>query len=237
MLCPGLFLCPPSCCRSWRWIGAKLQTGRGWVWRIYISNRTDVCFLFSQASAHMLYFWAVVNFKGKTEVTGGCQLYAISGHHGISGYSWFKTNAGNVWRRCFLHQVHFNISGKVFSCRTTCSTLYNSAGTNPSFSWGSGFRLRWSLSQESISSFLCQFFFLSCSHETGKGLMAISIGKCLHFAVKKLFFVINPCCYEYLKVPFIIVPGTMSAAVSNVLYIFHSLRLWKGCWIQSLSAG
>lgn len=30
---------------------------------------------------------------------------------------------------------------------------------------------------------------------------------------EKMFFVINPCCYEYLNVPFIIVPGTMLAAV------------------------
>lgn len=59
----GLFLCPPTGCRSWGWAGAKLQTGRGWLWRIYISNRTDVCFLSSQTSARMLYFgkrWAVL---------------------------------------------------------------------------------------------------------------------------------------------------------------------------------
>lgn len=119
----GCSLCPPTCRRSWRWIGAKLQTGRGWVMEDlhFQQDRCLLSFLPSICS-HAL-FWEVVNFKGKTKVTGGCQPSAVRGHCGTSGCSWFRTNGGNVWRRGFLPQGCLNLSGKVFSCRTTYSTL------------------------------------------------------------------------------------------------------------------
>lgn len=121
----GCSLCPPTCRRSWRWIGAKLQTGRGWVMEDlhFQQDRCLLSFLPSICS-HAL-FWEVVNFKGKTKVTGGCQPSAIRGHCGTSGCSWFRTNGGNVWRRGFLPQGCLNLSGKVFSRRTTYSTLWN----------------------------------------------------------------------------------------------------------------
>lgn len=116
-------------------------------------------------------------FKGKTEVTRGCLPYTIRGHRGISGCAWFKTNGGNVWRRCFLLQGCLNIPGNFSSCRTTCSTLCNPGGTNLSFSWWSGFRFRDELChRRALVHFCVGFFFLSCCHETRKGLIATSTG-------------------------------------------------------------
>lgn len=59
----GLVPVPPHVLQELGVDWCQAADWQGWVWRICISNRTDVCLLFFQASAHILYFgkcWTVL---------------------------------------------------------------------------------------------------------------------------------------------------------------------------------
>lgn len=189
----GCSLCLPMCCRSWGWVGAKLQSGRGGYGGFtFLTGQMFAFFTLKHLLTCSILESCEHCFKGKTEVTVGYQPYAMRGHRGISGCCWFKTNGGNVWR-CFLPQGCLNFPGKVVYCRTAYRTLCHPGGTNLFFGWWPGFVFRNGclITGESFNIKVCSFvgcflvvvffFFLSSTTlmwHPNSSLPSINVGKC-----------------------------------------------------------